>query len=130
VSGVGIIAGTLREVGPDWLLLADPFDRESLVAAPAVTSVAGLGRHSAARGSEGRVAARLTLRWALRRLARDRSEVAVFLADGTELSGTVDRVGADFVELAEHLAGEARRSAAVRGVRALPLHGLAVLRRT
>jgi hypothetical protein len=130
VCGPGMVAGTLREAGPDWLLLVDSFDRESLVAGPAVTSVGGLGRHSAAPGSEGRVAARLTLRWALRRLARDRSEVAVFLTDGSQLSGTVDRVGADFVELAEHLAGEARRASTVRGVRALPLHALAVLRRT
>ncbi|WP_279581602.1 hypothetical protein [Fodinicola feengrottensis] len=129
VRGAGAVAGALLEVGPDWLLLGEPYEREVLVPFAAVTSVGGLGRHSAAPGSQGRVAARLTLRWALRRLARDRAAVCVFLADGCQLGGTVDRVGADFVELAEHPAGEPRRASAVRGVRAVPLHALALIRR-
>ena len=129
VSGAGRVAGTLREAGPDWMLLADPYDRESLVATLAVTSVGGLGRHSAAPGSEGRVAARLALRWALRRLVRDRAPVVVLLTDGSQVCGTADRVGADFLELAEHPADEVRRAAVVRGVRCVPLHALALLRR-
>jgi hypothetical protein len=53
----------------------------------------------------------------------------VVLRDGSTLGGTLDRVGADFVELAQHGTGEARREAAVRGARLLPLEGLALLRR-
>jgi hypothetical protein len=129
VGGAGQVDGVLREVGVDWLLLADDLRREALVPATALTSVAGLGSYALVPGSEGRVAARLTLRWALRRIARDRSPVAVTLVDGGQLFGTPDRVGADFLELAEHPAGEPRRVGSVRGVRVLPLAALALLRR-
>lgn len=129
VRGAGRVDGVLREAGVDWLLLVDGYRREVLVPAAAVTSIAGLGPHSLAPGSEGRVAARLTLRWALRRVARDRSPVAVTLVDGGDVFGTPDRVGADFLELAEHPVDEPRRAGSVRGVRTLPLAALALLRR-
>jgi hypothetical protein len=49
--------------------------------------------------------------------------------DGAVLSGTVDRVGADHFELAEHAPEATRRSAAVVGVRAV-VFGAVVLVRT
>jgi hypothetical protein len=51
------------------------------------------------------------------------------LIDGSTAAGTLDRVGADFVEVAEHAQGEPRRHDAVRAVRAYPLTSLAVVRR-
>jgi hypothetical protein len=124
------VAGRLRRVGPDWLLLAERPEREALVPLAAVTSVAGLGPWSSADagGASGVVAGKLNLRYALRGVARDRAGVALTLWDGTALAGTVDRVGADFVEVAEHPAGELRRVRAVRQVRTVPLHALAVIR--
>ena len=80
-------------------------------------------------GPAGRWPARLDLRWALRGLARDRSPVQVLLDDGGVFTGTVDRVGADFLELAEHAPDEPRRSAAVQGVRAIALDAVAAVRR-
>jgi len=121
------VAGTLRRVGPDWLLVAEHAAREALLPLAAVTSVAGLGPLSAP-GDQGFVAARLDLRYALRGLARDRAGVAVTLGDAGTVVGTVDRVGADFVEIAEHPGGELRRARAVRQVRAVPLAAIAVIR--
>jgi hypothetical protein len=121
------VVGRLHRVGPDWLLLAERPEREAVVPLAAVTSVAGLGPWSST-DSGGVVAAKLDLRYALRGVARDRAGVALTLCDGTALAGTVDRVGKDFVEIAEHPAGELRRARAVRQVRTVPLHALSVIR--
>jgi hypothetical protein len=126
--GAGQVTGALTAVGPDWILLTDDRGAEVLVAAPAVLAVAGLGRLTAAPAEEGAVRARLDLRRAVRGLARDRSVVQVVLADGAVVTGTIDRVGADFCEIAEHALDEARRGGAVHGVTAVALSALAVVR--
>lgn len=128
VLGGGALHGRLLDVGPDWLLLEESSGREALVPLVAVQGITGLGAHTAVPGSEGAVGRRLDLRWALRGLARSRAGVQVVLRDGTALAGTLDRVGSDHVELAEHGQGEARRGPAVRGVRLVPLTALALLR--
>lgn len=130
VRGVGLVAGRLSGSGPDWILLDGAAGREELVAATAVLAISGLGRTSATPGSEGAVAARLDLRHALRGLIRDRAPVTIVLDDGTTCAGTPDRVGADFVEVAEHAASEVRRAGSVRGVLAVPIAALAVVRRS
>jgi hypothetical protein len=132
VPGHGGVRGVVVDAGADWLLLAETGGREVLVPLAAVLSVAGLPRATGvAPGPDGagRVARSLDLRRALRGLARDRAGVQLGLCDGSALSGTLDRVGADHVELAEHLAGEARRPSAVRAVRLVPLSALSLVRR-
>lgn len=116
--------GLLREVGPDWVLLGAQATGEVLVALGAVTAVFGLT--SATGPGLSAVAARFDLRLALRGIARDRAPVVIGVsggpdAAGTELSGTLDRIGADFVELAEHAVWEPRRASAVRSVVLIPL---------
>jgi len=123
--GGAMLSGRLSGCGPGWLLLDEGAGREALLAAAAVTSVAGLGRWS---GSPGTAVA-LGLGSVLRAVARDRSVLRVGLTDATVLDGTLDRVGADYVELAVHAAGEPRRREEVREVLVLPLGALAVLRR-
>jgi hypothetical protein len=129
VLGAGVVEGQLTALGPDWLLLAEVGGRECLVSTTATVSIGGLAAQTAVPHSEGEVAARLTLAFALRGIVRDRSAVALSLIDGSTVAGTIDRVGADFLELAEHPAGEPRRRDAVRAVRSYPLAAIALVRR-
>jgi hypothetical protein len=124
----GRLRGVVADSGPDWLLLAEAGPQETLVALQGVEFISGLGALSASPGSEGRVSAALGLRYALRRLVQGREPVAVTLAGGTCLPGTLDRVGSDYVEIAEHEIGEFRRRSAVRGVHTVPLSALVCLR--
>lgn len=123
------LAGELSRVGADWLLCDEGGGREALVPLSAVRLIAGLGRAAAVPGTEGAVAARLTLRSALRGIARDRSGVRLHLIDGAALDATIDRVGADFVDVARHAAGEPRRRSEVRAVALVPFAALAAVRR-
>ena len=127
VTGAGVLRGQLLDAGTDWLLLEEAGTREVLVPLRAVLGVTGVGARSAAP-DESPVAKRLDLRWALRGLARNRTSVAVGLVDGTLVTGTLDRVGADHLDLAEHGLGEARRAGAVRQVRLVPLPAVVLVR--
>jgi hypothetical protein len=129
VLGAGSVAGRVAGVGPEWVLLVESTGCEALVPLAGLTSVGGLGLRSTVPGTEGLVGARLGLGHVLRGIARDRSPVGVTLVDGSALGGTVDRVGSDFVEVAEHGPGEPRRPLDVHAVRSIPFTGLAVVRR-
>jgi len=126
-AGVGVLTGRLEWLGADCLLLSGPSTAEWLVPVAAVLAVTGMSRWSDA--AAGQVDRRLGLRSALRRLARDRVGVGIVLIDGGSITGTVDRVGLDFLEVAEHPAGEPRRAASVLRVWTVPLPGVAAIRR-
>lgn len=125
--GAGPVRGRLLDVGVDWVLLRDDQGREVLVALDALEAVAGLGVATAAAEEEGVVGRSWDLRRAVRGLARDRAAVQCRLTGGSVLTGTVDRVGADFLELAEHHLDRPRRRTAVRSVRAVALAAVAVV---
>ncbi|GAA4346994.1 hypothetical protein [Angustibacter luteus] len=115
------LSGELRDVGPDWLLVGGV--AVTLVPARAVTSLSGLGVGAVPAG-HGLAARRYGLSAVLRAVARDRSPVRVLLTDGAVLTGTVDAVGADHLDLAEHAPDLARRRQAVRAVRVVPFAAL------
>lgn len=127
-QGAPQLYGRLEAVGADWFLLADERGREVLVPIAPIVGISGLTPWSTEPGSEGKVASRLDLGHALRGLARDRVAVEAFLVDGTRVTGTVDRVGSDFLELAEHELDEPRRAASVRGMRLIPTAAIGCLR--
>jgi hypothetical protein len=129
-SGPGplVLTGRLAALGVDWLLLAEPRASEALVPLRSLQSVQGLTAASAQPGHEGPLAARLDLRYALRGLVRDRSVCSVGCIDGSAVRGTAARVGADFLELAEHVEEQAR-ARDVRAVRTVPLTAIAFVRR-
>ena len=125
--GAGRLRGRLQRVGTDWLELIEPIGCAVVVPLASVLAVSGLGRWSAT--ADGEVDRRLGLGSVLRELVRDRATVQVVLVDGSQLAGTVDRVGADFVELAEHPLDQPRRVASVRRVWTLPRAAVAAVRR-
>jgi hypothetical protein len=126
--GAGSVRGRLDQVGSGWLLLTEEPGHEVLVALDAVVSLVGLGTLSSAPRSESKVTSRLDLRYALRGIVRDRAPVQLVLVDGTAFDGTLDRVGSDFVEMAEHPRGEPRRASTVQRVRTVPLGAIAAVR--
>jgi len=128
-SGGAWVIGTVTRVGSEWLLLAEDAGREAVVALGALTAVSGVGRLSAGPDSMTVVESRLGLRHVLRGLARDRSTLRIHLSDSQILDGTIDRVGADFIEVAEHAAGEVRRRDEVRRVSIVAISAIAVIRR-
>lgn len=118
------LAGEVREVGADWVLLdrraaAAPqwvpqsVPQSVLVGVAAIDAVAGLTRASLAGddpGSpDGGPLLRLPIGVVLRGLARDRALVAVRLRSGSTLTGTIGRVGVDHLDLAMRQPGEASR---------------------
>lgn len=119
------LAGQLLRVGPDWLLLAVDTQRDAVVPLDAVMWVTGLPVQRA--GDAGAVEAKLGLGHVLRGLARDRSPVHAWLRDGERFTGTVDRVGADFADIAEHPIDVPRRQAEVRAVRTVRMSALSAV---
>jgi len=126
-AGSDAVAGVVTACGPDWVLLATEAGAETLVPLGAVAWVRGLAPH--AEPERSAVAARLGLGYVLRGLARDRAEVTLTARSGERFTGTIDRVGADFVELAEHPLGEPRRARVVHSTRVIPLTALSTLHR-
>jgi hypothetical protein len=120
------VDGVIADVAVEWLTLTQGTN-QVLVPVDAVTAVAGLSR--AVATDAGAVLRRLGLRHALRALARDRAPVRLGLLGG-EVTGTIDRVGADHIDVAEHPAGEARRAGAVRQVLSIRLAALLTVRST
>ena len=127
VAGAGTLSGRLLRSGPGWWLLSSD-GSEVLVCTDALLWVSGLPALAADPESVSPLEERLGLAYVLRGIARDRAPVSAVLRDGGTVTGTIDRVGADFVDLAEHAPGEPRRAAAVRAARTVPFAALAVVR--
>ena len=127
--GGRIFEGVLSHAGADALLL-DEVRHQVLIPYGAVAHYAGLGRISLEEPSQ--VRRRIGLAHALRGLARDRAGLAVILrhgpADGSGLTGVIDRVGADFLDLALVGPGEARRASEVRRVVTIPFASVGAVR--
>lgn len=72
--------------------------------------------------------ARMTLGFVMRDLARRRVPVTVGTRSGDPRHGTIDRAGADHLDLALHDPNEARRLRSVRGFRSIPFAALSWVR--
>jgi len=124
-------------IGRDWLAGELIGTRRGSCIVP-LTAVAGLlptpeqlTRSLAAEAANEpsvSLSARLGLAFVLRDLCRRRAAVDVSTASGERLHGTVDRVGRDHLDMAEHEPGEPRRAASVCRIRVLPFSELMLVR--
>lgn len=130
LSGDQTVGGRLLDVGPDWLLVErSDAPVEVLIPLSVVGTVIGLPSSASEPGSEGHVQARLDLAHVLRGIARDRAAVCLAIGGGRMLTGTIDRVGADYLDLAEHAPDEPRRAGNVRAVRTVPFAAIRFVQR-
>lgn len=116
---------TLREVGADWIGLhaaGDP--RLTLVP---LSSISGIGvdhgtllESLAEAEPDQSLRGRMTFGFVLRDLARRRLPVTVGRRGRDPERGTIDRAGADQLDLALHEVHEARTVRSVRGFRCIP----------
>lgn len=119
------IRGTIDDVGVDWVLLGSP-PGSVLVHLPAIRSVHGLPGRAEPPAT---LARRFTMGMAVRVMSRDRAAVSVVDVTGALLTGTVDTVGSDYFELAEHPLDVPRRSENIRGLRVIPWSAVSWIRR-
>lgn len=122
-TAAGRLNGILRDLGRDWLLIELRDGRPALVSAAAVVSVSGLS----ARSESDRPGRRFAFGIALRAVSRDRLPVAVHDRLGGVVVGTLDVVGSDYVEIAEHPADTVRRAGSVTGRRVVPFGAIATV---
>jgi hypothetical protein len=126
VTGAGAVRGTLDDLGKDWLLVQEDGRHAALVPLAAVTAMVGLADHSDDERGMGR---RFGVGVALRAIARDRATVAIHDVAGGLATGTIDKVGADHLDLAEHPADAVRRADALTGHRVVPFAAIGIVRR-
>jgi hypothetical protein len=110
----------------DPLVLHDGDGTEHLIRYGPATSVA-LPETATLQPTPAASARRYRLSLALRELARRREPVRVELVDGGRVDGTIEAVGNDYLEIAEHDPGEARRRRAVKARRFLSLDAVAAV---
>lgn len=128
VLGAGLVRGEVRQVGADWFLLSGDAGGELVVPVASALVVTDTGAKAAvALGGEG-ILWTMGLRYALSVISRDRSEVIVTLVDGTSVGGTIDVVGADFIDVSPREPGE-RRGWRSGVALSLPVSGIGLVRR-
>lgn len=98
-----VVRGTVLDVGSDLVLLAEEARGHVLIPLQWVVMMTGLGRP--ARTEPSAVLRRLGLRHALRGLGRQREPVRLLTTNG-QLTGMIDRVGADHIDVSDRRGGE------------------------
>jgi hypothetical protein len=116
-AGARTFRGVTVASYPEFLVVRAADGSEHLIRHGSAVSVALPPEPPALRPAPDPATRRYQFALALRELARRREPVRVELADGTSCDGTVEAVGSDYLELAEHDLGEARRRPAVRARR-------------
>ncbi|MEV7620365.1 hypothetical protein AB0N59_09495 [Microbacterium sp. NPDC089321] len=124
---------SLRVIGADWVGVSAGGDPRLRVAPLAAIESVGVDHGSllaslASDAPDPGLRGRMTVGFVLRDLARRRVPVTVGRRSGDPQHGTIDRAGADHLDLALHDASEARRMHSVRGFRSIPFSALSWVR--
>ena len=114
--------GRIEDSGDGWILLAEEAGRQLLVSTAAVVGISGLRRPRDDSRSR-----RFGFGAAVREISRDRRSVVVLDVDGGSVHGTIDAVGADAFDLAEHPLDSPRRPENITGERLVPFGAVAVI---
>jgi hypothetical protein len=117
LAGARAFRGVVVASYPEFLVLRAVDGTEHLIRYGPAVSVALSAEPPALRPAPPAAARRYQFALALRELARRREPVRVELVEGARCDGTIEAVGSDYLEVAEHDLGEARRRAAVRARR-------------
>ncbi|HEX5730192.1 hypothetical protein [Microbacterium sp.] len=127
-----VLVADVSGVGADWVALSDA--RSGALVVP-FASIAAIGMPHAdilrsARPAPARsiLADRMTFGFVIRDLVRRRVSVSVHLSHGRMLAGTIDRAGADHLDIALHEPGTPRRASEVTGHRVVPFGAVAWIR--
>lgn len=127
------VRAPLGGLGADWLLAA-PWGSRAGAALVPLSAVSSIGMPQAELLRSARpgpapaastVSRRASFGFAVRDLVRRRSGVTVHRLGAPALSGTVDRAGADHLDLAQHDPGGVRRASDVTGYRIVPFAAVA-----
>lgn len=122
----------IRAVGTDWIAVQNA---DGGTGGALIVPIAAVTGFETAHGAMlatledaplpvDEVRERMTLGFVMRDLARRRIPLHLALRDGQSLHGTVDRAGADHLDLAVHDTGQARRADAVRAFRIVPFSAI------
>ena len=127
-----VLSAEVTGVGADWVALDG--GRSGALVVP-FASIASIGmphadvlRSARPVSARSTLAERMTLGFVMRDLVRRRIAVTVHLLNGRTVAGTIDRAGADHLDIALHDPGTPRRASEVTGHRLVPFTALAWVR--
>jgi hypothetical protein len=123
------VSGTVAGVGRDWVTVHEATGHETVIVLDTLLAAHCLPSGATKSSAWPVVDSRLSLRHAVRILIRDRSAVRVHLLDGAVVDGTLDRIGANFVEVAARARPDARRRDAVRSTTLINMGAVVAIRR-
>lgn len=131
-----VLRGRVAAVGADWVALEAEAARPGALVVPltAIRSIAAAHADLLRSARPGPAAARrsladrMSLGFVMRDAARRRVPVEIRLLGGRRLSGTIDRAGADHLDLALHAPGTPRRASEVSGHRMVPFAAVSCVR--
>lgn len=127
------VRARVSAVGADWAGVETAGGRSAVIPIAAISAL-GIAHADLLRSARpvvperASLAERMTMGFVLRDLSRRRVPVTVVTASARALAGTVDRAGADHLDLAQHDPGVPRRSEDVQGYRLVPFAAIALVR--